>query len=146
MELGQEPVYTNRRNKVIKNFNPDSPDPRQFARVNTIGKIVDMRAKALVSGLRVGDIFWRYGDWSFLNSWRGSSLPGRAETSNTMGFYSFLTQEIKKRYPSSTKAAVLRDGRLQSLTIPPLPERRLGIDIETRTIPLDDLRSWGLIP
>jgi hypothetical protein len=137
-----QPLYFDKQNNALLDFNPNNPDSRLFAEIIYIHEIFSPLSPASLSGLRVGDIVWSYGGWSYAQSRKKLSALGRDP--DMLSIANDLPAEIRRRSQAFTEATILRDGVMKTIPIPPLPEKKLGVNFRSRVVPLKDLPLWRL--
>jgi hypothetical protein len=125
--------YYDRRTKLIAPFDPLSPDPLLYIQLPYIESITHQGSPAFRMGLRKGDVFWSYGNWSAKDA-----LSPKGDSSNLR---KDLMSEIRSQSQATTIVTVFRDRRLVTMPVPPLPAKLLGVNIGIRVVPKEDIKT-----
>ncbi|WP_136806445.1 hypothetical protein [Desulfosediminicola flagellatus] len=113
-----------------------------IAEIPSIGQIPAVLKPAAKVGLHAGDILWQYGNWSFSEGLEKELLKGTALDIATRAIPQAFIAEIKRSSKESVKMNVIRNGEAIEITVPPLPNKLLGIHMENRSIPIATFNFW----
>lgn len=110
--------------------------------VIVIDEISDIKQPAAKAGLRAGDIFWKYGDWSFPKALALEQAKGTPSEEMVPAAAQAFSVECNRRSRESVRMTVIRNGNILMLTIPPLPDQDLGASPKQRLVPTDMYKKW----
>ena len=117
-------------------------DFKSLVRVIVITEIATIKLPAYQIGLQVGDILWRYGNWSFPESLSvEKSKESQDETSINIVGKAFLA-ERDRLSGSSTQMTVIRYGKPVQLTVPALKGKQMSIPFQDRVVPNATFETW----
>jgi YD repeat-containing protein len=117
-------------------------DFKSLVPVIVITEIATIKLPAYQIGLQVGDILWRYGNWSFpeILSVEKSKESQEEASINIVG-KAFLA-ERDRLSGSSTQMTVIRYGKPVQLTVPALKGKQMGIRLQDRVVPNATFETW----
>ncbi len=117
-------------NHILRSLGSESLVPVIF-----VTELDGLEQPAAKTGVEVGDVLWRYGDWSVVESLeRARHTERKLEDIARRIEESFLAERTRLS-DSPVPMTVLRDDQSVTLLMPPLPEKVMGMIIQTRSIP-----------
>lgn len=94
-----------------------------------IYEIIDAEQPAAKSGLQAGDILWRYGNWFFPEQLKVERSNGTKPDALFGAVRQKFYAERDQLSNDVTQVAVIRHGKLMTIKVPPLPEKKLGMKL-----------------
>lgn len=129
--------YFDTENNEMSSLGPD-----HIVSVIFIKAIINIKKPSFKAGLQAGDIIWCYGNWSFP---KAIEIEGQF-TSDTNKYVfnaaDSLIREIKRISSKSATITVIRNGQVVSMTMPVLPEKKIGVELSDRSVPIKIYDKW----
>lgn len=119
-----------------------APGPETVAGVIVLSEIPNVKQPAYKAGLQVGDILWRYGDWSYPEALAAERAKGTQPDAIFQTLMQKFFAERDRLSGGSTRMTVIRYGTPIQLTVPPLPDKVLGARLAHRVVPLATFEAW----
>ncbi|MCP4116203.1 MAG: hypothetical protein GY737_12500 [Desulfobacteraceae bacterium] len=120
-----------------------SHDPDKLAAVIFIAVVESIKLPAARAGLHAGDILWRYGSWRLPDALREQRTKGGDLKIIIKAVMLSFLAERDRLGAEPVPMTVIRKGKTVRLTMPPLPEKNLGVRIEGRTVPVAVFEGWN---
>jgi len=137
--------YDDRGNEIERTYFDEtgkSLGADAFYMVYRVQSLVSILQPAVKAGIQAGDIFWKYGTWSFPKAWEAE----RVGKSNLNKIYNAVWKEfLAERNRLSDRPVtmtVIRHGRPVELIVPVLPKKMLGARIVPRIVPITTFEAW----
>lgn len=113
--------------------------PDTVVAVIVLSEIPDVKQPAYKAGLQVGDILWRYGDWSYPEALAAKwTQPDATLQTVAQAFF----RERDRLSGGAARMTVIRYGKPIQVTVQPLPGKALGARLVTRVVPIDTFEAW----
>ena len=138
--------YFDARGAKITSFGPEAfVSVIYISEIPSIGQIFAVKQPAAKAGLHAGDILWRYGNWSFPEALDTERAKGTADDAIVGVIAQAFIAEIKRINTQSVSMTVIRNEKATAITVPPLPNKLLGIQMKDRTVPVGTFNAWKVI-
>lgn len=119
-----------------------SPGPEAAVPVIVLAEVLNLRLPAAKAGVQAGDILWRYGAWSFPEALAAERAKGTAPDAILKAIVPGFFAERDRLSGGPAAMAVVRQGRLVPLAVPPLPNKTIGARLSDRAVPAALFEAW----
>ncbi|MGH8472629.1 MAG: hypothetical protein ACREVJ_09300, partial [Gammaproteobacteria bacterium] len=129
--------YFDAQNREIPSFRPDA-----FIPIIYVVEITGIKQPAARAGLQAGDIVWKYGNWSYAEALEAARSKGTEPGAMLGAVQQAWLAERDRLSAEPAPMTVLRNDKPVTVTMPPLPEKTIGMQFEDRTVPIDTFEDW----
>lgn len=105
-------------------------------------EIINIKQVAARIGIQIGDIVWRYGEWFYPDALE-AELAKDTEFSLIAEKlrWSFLGEKDRLS-EEQVRMTVIRRGEPVEIIVPPLPDKNLGMSLDSRMVPVETFETW----
>ncbi len=108
-----------------------------------VAEIRNVKDPAARAGIQAGDVLWRYGNWSYPQSLAAERSKGTPPDRLARAVVEAFFAERDRLSGRAASMTVIRHGLPVQLTVPPLPDKLLGAQLNYRWIPVATLAAWS---